>query len=127
MHGDCHTPTTSVAWVSRGRVTLISDVFVGSEGDRYIFVKPSCGLRGFAQKVLCERPPRSLRSRLPLTKGRITRSRLQFSLPLREGESRPRSASPIGQASSKGGRGSLTLTFVQSRVAPVFMVYPDFP
>ena len=86
MHGDCHTPTTSVAWVSRGRVTLISDVFVGSEGDRYIFVKPSCGLRGFAQRVLCERPPRSLRSRLPLARGRITQSRLQLVSPSVRGE-----------------------------------------
>src|SRR5215468_1758435 len=35
--------------------------------------------------MVCERPPRSLRSRLPLTRGRI-----KSNLPLREGESRRR-------------------------------------
>ena len=41
-------------------------------------------------KTMCERPPRSLRSRLPLTRGRLRPQRESFILPLREGESRRR-------------------------------------
>jgi hypothetical protein len=47
--------------------------------------------------LLRERPPRSLRSRLPLTRGRLRRSNESFILPL----------SVRGRA-AEGGRGSLT-------------------
>src|SRR5262245_66219303 len=43
-----------------------------------------------AFKMVCERPPRSLRSRLPLTRGRLTPATESFILPLRERESRRR-------------------------------------
>src|SRR5262247_2785718 len=41
-------------------------------------------------KMMCERPPRSLRSRLPLTRGRLTPATRELYSPLREGESRRR-------------------------------------
>jgi hypothetical protein len=48
-------------------------------------------------EMVCEQPPRSLRSRLPLTRGRLPLQRKSFILPLRE---RGRAA--------EDGRGSLT-------------------
>src|SRR5262249_10851286 len=41
-------------------------------------------------KMVCERPPRSLRSRLPLMRGRLTPATWELYSPPREGESRRR-------------------------------------
>jgi hypothetical protein len=60
---------------------------------------------------MCERPPRSLRSRLPLTRGRLRLQRESFILPLREGESRrrrqgfPHTPSRIGVGQQLRSRG----------------------
>src|SRR4029434_11274525 len=48
------------------------------------------GVSQLQVKMVCERPPRSLRSRLPLTRGRLPPQRKRFILPLREEESRRR-------------------------------------
>src|SRR4029453_2730371 len=58
--------------------------------------------------MVCERPPRSLRSRLPLTRGRIKLSRCRRKSPPREGETR-----------AKRARGALTrhLDFLLSNTA----------
>src|SRR5262245_1987850 len=58
---------------------------------------------GLCTKIQRERPPRSLRSRLPLTRGRLTIVSREHNLPLCEGETPPKAA-----------RGSLTPTFCDS-------------
>src|SRR5262245_52825138 len=62
--------------------------------------------------MVCERPPRSPRSRLPLTRGRLTPAIRTFIFPLVRGKA------------AEGGRGSLTHHLAFRSALPRFL-YPD--
>jgi hypothetical protein len=55
-------------------------------------------------EMVCERPPRSLRSRLPLTRGRLRWNLQAVYSPPREGESRRRRQG-VGHTPSRIGAG----------------------
>jgi hypothetical protein len=68
----------------------------GARLDRHVDHLRSTGTRGLQFEIVFDRPPRSLRSRLPLTRGRLRcKMRALFSPSVR------------GRA-AEGGRGSLT-------------------